>query len=133
MFTVTYPEEMNPTFARAFNSRDIENFMVLYEPEAQLRTDAEGPMHIGHDAIRVALTGLLQAPGTMTALNNYCLVFENIALLRADWRLEHEGQIIASGSSGEIVRRQPDGRWLYVVDHSIGATLPTVFDRPAVS
>jgi hypothetical protein len=25
------------------------------------------------------------------------------------------------GESAEVARRQPDGRWLYVVDHPMGA------------
>ncbi|MCT7373790.1 YybH family protein [Chelativorans salis] len=126
MFTATKPEDMNPTFARAFNSRDIENLMALYEQRAQLRADETGRTHTGHAAIRAELTALLQAPGTMTSRNNFCLVFEDIALLRADWMLEHGGQTIASGSSAEIVRRQDDGRWLYIVDHAMGASLPAI-------
>lgn len=126
MFTVTEPQEMNMTFARAFNSRDIENFMALYEPDAQLCADDAGTVHIGLDAIRAELDGLLRAPGTMHSVNNFCLRFENIALLRADWQLEHEGTVIASGGSAEVVRHQPDGRWLYILDHAMGASRPTV-------
>ena len=126
MPVVATPAEMNPAFARAFNSRDIENFMALYEPDAVLRSDASGQEQRGLAEIRAALEKLLLAPGKMTSVNNFSITVGEIALLRADWKLEHDGHVIASGSSAEIVRRQKDGGWLYVADHALGASLPAV-------
>lgn len=121
MSVVTSPEQMNAAFAAAFNSRNIENFLALYEPDAILQPDRDSSPQIGLDAIRATLEGLLDVPGTMTSTNAFCLAFENLALLRADWFIEHEGRRLAAGSSAEIVRRQSDGRWLYIVDHAAGA------------
>ncbi len=65
----------------------------------------------------------------MTSLNNFCVIHGDVALLRADWKLvASDGNVIVSGSSAEVVRKQPDGRWLYVIDHAAGAGLPRVSD-----
>ena len=131
MFAVTMPDAMNETFARAFNSRSIDNLLALYEPEAILKTDASDCVAAGRAEIRDALTQLLAAPGTMRSVNAFCLVHGDIALLRADWNLSDGGGLIASGSSAEIVRRQPDGRWLYLIDHAVGASTEAMAEPAA--
>ncbi len=40
--SVTNPKHMNEIFARAFNTRKIDNLLSLYEPEAVLLTDGSG-------------------------------------------------------------------------------------------
>jgi ketosteroid isomerase-like protein len=118
---------MNEMFARAFNSRNIDNLLALYETSAVLRVDDSGRSITGLDAIADKLGGLMQGPGRMTSRNNFCVANGGLALLRADWEVAgDDGSIVASGSSAEIVRRQPDGTWLYVVDHATGASLPLV-------
>lgn len=126
---VTQPERMNAAFAQAFNTREIENLLGLYEPDAVLLTNGSGERHLGLSAIATELEKLLKAPGVMTSRNNFCAVHGGLALLRADWKLAAEdGSVIASGSSAEVVRQQADGRWLYVIDHASGAGLPRVGD-----
>ena len=126
MFKVNIPHEMNQTFARAFNSRDIGNLMALYEEKAVLRIDAEKTF-TGKAAIAVELQKLLTMPGKMLSHNNFCIEYCDIALLRADHSIvDTDGATIFSGSSAEVVRRQSDGTWLYIIDHAMGATLPRV-------
>ncbi len=126
MFKVYVPSEMNETFARAFNSRKLENLLALYEPDAVLLVDGSGSSSAGYDAIGNELAQLLQAPGVMVSRNNFCVVHGDIALLRADFALRDGDRIIASGSTAELIRKQSDGSWLYVIDHACGASLPPV-------
>lgn len=123
--TVTDPHRMNEAFARAFNSRSLDGLLALYEPGAVLRVDGGDRDLTGPGQIAEALRALLQAPGRMTATNRFCIAQGDLALLRADWEIVAEGgRIVAFGSSAELVRRQPDGAWRYVIDHAMGASLP---------
>jgi ketosteroid isomerase-like protein len=116
---------MNEAFARAFNSRDLANLLALYEEDAALRVDDTGATHRGKEAIARELARLLTLPGTMVSLNRFCIQQGDLALLRADHAIRGaDGAILVAGSSAEIVRRQADGSWLYVVDHAVGASLP---------
>jgi ketosteroid isomerase-like protein len=118
---------MNDTFARVFNTRKLEDLLALYEPEAVLRIDA-AQSFTGADQIAAALGHFMQMPGRLNGRNNFCIVHGDIALLRADYVLvDDDGTVLLTGSSAEIVRRQPAGHWLYVVDHAVGASLPRVF------
>lgn len=125
--TVTDPRQMNEAFARTFNDRNIGRLLTFYESDAVLRVDGSDKDLIGTDAIAGELQQLLQMPGTMTSKNNFCVVQGDLALLRADWEIvDDTGTIVVSGSSAELARRQSDGRWLYVIDHAMGAGLPRV-------
>jgi ketosteroid isomerase-like protein len=127
VFKATTARAMNETFARAFNSRNLDNLSALYEPGAALRTDGTERTPTGTAEIGAELRLLLLAPGTMVSRNNFCFEHGDLALLRADWALVGEdGTAVASGSSAEVVRRQADGSWLYVIDHATGASLPRV-------
>lgn len=126
MFKVYTPSEMNETFARAFNSRNLDNLLSLYESGAILCVDGSGREAIGEVSIGRELVKLLQAPGSMISKNNFCVVHGDLALLRADFTLRDGETLIASGSTSELIRRQPDGSWLYVIDHAAGASLPSV-------
>lgn len=127
MFKVMSPDKMNETFARAFNSRDVDRLLALYEPAASLRTDASTATATGRSEIGAKLAELLNLAGTMVSENNFCIQHGRIALLRADYALrDTEGAVIMSGSSAEIVRQQIDGSWLYVIDHAAGASLPRI-------
>ena len=61
----------------------------------------------------------------MVSRNRFCLPHGDIALLRADWAVLGEGDaVMAQGSTAEVVRRQADGRWLYLIDHAAAHAAP---------
>lgn len=115
---------MNAAFAEAFNSGDVERLVALYEPTAVL-VPVPGRVVEGAPAIRAALEELLALKGRMTSENQYALVHGDVALLRARVRLVGTGPggepLEINNHTAEVVRRQPDGSWLYILDHPYGA------------
>ena len=118
------PEDMNPAFAEAFNSGNIDDLVALYEPDAVL-VPKPGQLAKGTEAIRAALQELLALGGYMKSENQYALVHGDIALLRAKVHLVGAGpaggRLEINNHTAEVVRRQPDGSWLYILDHPYGA------------
>ena len=127
--TVYNPRDMNSAFAEAFNSGDIEKLLSLYEPTAVL-VPKPGQVVEGVEAIRGALEELLALKGTMRSENQYALVHGDIALLRAKVRLAVTGpdgnSLEIHNHTAEVIRRQPEGNWLYILDHPYGADPPDV-------
>lgn len=119
------PNEMNECFAEAYNSGKIENLTVLFETQAQGVT-MTGSILSGIGSIKEDLEKLLLLGGRMTSVNRYAVQQGDIALLRADWTITAKGnpgdEIQVKGSSSEVVRRQANGTWLYVIDHPFGAS-----------
>nr|WP_280921017.1 nuclear transport factor 2 family protein [Herbaspirillum sp. 1130] len=118
---------MNQAFADGFNARSMDDLMSLYEAQALVQGSPEGAVLKGNAEIRQMLSALMELPGRMTAINHFCLQCGELALLRADWHITDEaGHILASGSSAEVLRQQPEGHWLYCIDHAVGSSLARV-------
>lgn len=116
---VTNPSEFHRTYANAFNSGDIEAVAALYEPQAVFVAEPHQEVS-GRAAIADALK-LFHAVGQMRADTRYCVTVGDVALASASWQItgtEPQGTPVEiRGISADLLRRQPDGRWLLVVDH----------------
>src|SRR3954469_14364248 len=122
---VNKPDELDRMYADAFNKKDLNLLVSLYEEEAvHIVPLAHRPVK-GKAAIREALEHSLRVRGTMTLETTYCYQNEEIALLRSKWRMAGtapDGRAVEmDGVSSEVARRQGDGNWLYVIDHPLGA------------
>ena len=117
------PKDAHRLFVEAFNAADLDALVALYEPEAVMIDDA-GIVH-GRQAIRHALQGFLSARPRMELETKSVVQSGDLALLRADWRIRGtapDGKSFeTSHHSSEVVRRQADDTWLYVIDHPFGA------------
>jgi len=108
------PSEIHALFLDAFNCGDVEALVALYEPNAALVTRNGTVM--GYEAIREAYHRML-AGGARMELETRAVIEsgEGLAVLHASWTY-HRGGTATPGLSTEIVRRQPDGKWLFVID-----------------
>ena len=113
------PEALMRTFSARLNDGDLDGLVALYEPDAAFEPQP-GAVVQGHAAIRAALAQLLALRPTMTAETVQVLVGGDVALVANEWSMTGtapDGTAVRqSGRSADVVRRQPDGRWLVVVD-----------------
>ncbi|MGM5632083.1 DUF4440 domain-containing protein [Apibacter raozihei] len=118
------PDQMNQCFADAYNSGDVNRINALFEKEAKI-VKYNGDIISGFEKMNEEHLNLLKLGGKMTSVNKYCIEAEDIAMLRADWKIETKNEksedITITGSSVELIRRQKDGTWLYIVDNPFGA------------
>jgi uncharacterized protein (TIGR02246 family) len=115
---VSRPQDINAAFAAAHDARDLDALLALYEPDALLAPQP-GERVRGAEAIRAALAGLLALQGRMTSTNVACVETGVLALLEAEWELSADS-VEEQGRSVEVVRRQADGSWRYVIDLPYG-------------
>jgi uncharacterized protein (TIGR02246 family) len=114
------PEEIHRRFEEAFNRHDLEAVIALYEPHAVLLTN-DGPAH-GLEAIREAYRRSFAVCPTIAVRTLAAVQSEDgLALLHGKWSLDGNGpdgaEIHTEGRNTELVRRQPDGRWRFVIDN----------------
>jgi uncharacterized protein (TIGR02246 family) len=116
------PELVIEEFVAAVNSGDIERVLSFYERDARLAFP--GQPSVGHDAIRKTLQGLISQKPTMKGKTLSVSTVRELAVLRSQWSLAGTdptgGHVEMAGESAELVRRQADGSWLYVVDLPMG-------------
>ena len=108
------PQEIHTLFLDAFNRGDVEALVALYEPGAELVTGRG--ISTGRDAIREAYKHILANGGRMDLETSTVIESgDGLALLHASWTVHRDEKAIP-GLSTEVVRRQPDGTWLFVID-----------------
>ena len=114
------PEEVDQLFVQAFSAGDLEVLVALYEPDASL-VQQSGQVAAGREAIRGALQGLLTLCGEFRLEVKSVVETGELALVRSDWSLVGTAPggclVNLSGRASEVVRRQPDGTWLYIIDN----------------
>ena len=104
------PEDVHRLFAEAMNAGDLKALAELYPVRG-------GPgAHNGNKALR----DLLALKPQISVETRSVVRAGKVALLGSRWRLAGttpEGQAVAlAGTGTEMVRRQTDGSWRYVVE-----------------
>jgi ketosteroid isomerase-like protein len=104
------PEDITRIFVERANEKDVEGLLALYEPNAVLAFPP-GAQTEGHEAIRPILQGMVDHAPAPFELEDPAptIYFEDIALTSTQSRDE-------TGTRCQVVRKQPDGSWLRIVD-----------------
>jgi uncharacterized protein (TIGR03067 family) len=117
------PKEAHKLFIQAVNRRDLESLCAMYEPGARL-VDEPGQPAVGSIAIRKQFEKLLAFKGKMEGFTTVCSQAGDLVLLKADWSFTGTGPdgkpVNLTGKSIEVMRRQPDGTWRFVIDLPYG-------------
>ena len=116
------PEECDLLLTESLNRGDVDTVVALYEPTARYVLDS-GKVVTGHAAIREILQGYVAAKAKFSA--EKILAFpgaeENLALTSIIGSVrvtEPDGkEVTLRGQSMEVVRRQPDGTWRFIIDN----------------
>ena len=118
------PAELVETFFRAFNLGDVDAVVALYEPNAVLVAQP-GQVAEGAAALRAALNGFLALKPTLTLEKKKLVTASDIALSVVSWTLRGTGPngepVQMAGTASDVLRKQADGSWLFVIDNPWGA------------
>jgi uncharacterized protein (TIGR02246 family) len=122
------PEEVHRLWAEAFSAHDLEAVMALYEPEATLIPPGQEVPNLiltGAEAVREHLSGLLALKPKFELEFKKAVQAGDIALLFSEWTLsatDPDGNAVEmEGRTSDVVRRQPDGSWLVVIENPSGS------------
>lgn len=125
------PEDCDRLMAEAVNNKDIDSAMTLYEPNASFVV-GDGQVAKGHAEIRNFLTGMMGGVGDMKLVKDIQVVLSGdgeTALLFGEWKANAKNadgsHSDVGGRNVEVVRRQADGSWLFLIDHPNGADSAT--------
>ena len=114
------PEKCDRLFGEHVNAGDLEALVALYEPGCSL-VRRDGSVAHGHAEIRAVLSRLIAMQARMsTEIVKVVRAGDELALVYNDWHMSakrDDGQPVeASGKAIEVVRRQGDGTWRFILD-----------------
>jgi uncharacterized protein (TIGR02246 family) len=117
------PNEFHDVFAATFNAGDLDAVVALFEPDAVLAPQP-GQIVKGHVAIREALKGFFALKPRIALQLRKAFESGDIALLCSTWTLTGTAPtgdpVQLAGQTTDVIRRQPDGTWLLIIDNPYG-------------
>jgi ketosteroid isomerase-like protein len=121
------PEDTSRLVGQAITSGDLDAALSLYEPDATFALPkgfGEGSVS-GHDGLREAFNGFLAMSPELTVNAEKTLLSGDTALVIGNWTLKGRdadgNDIDTGGRYADVVRRQSDGSWLFVIDNPNGS------------
>jgi ketosteroid isomerase-like protein len=117
------PEDIDRDFEREMNAGNLDGLVALYEPTATFTVEP-GKVVSGSAAIREALAGFLSLRPAIELTPRLLANTGEIAMLSSRWTLKGTAPdgiaLELAGESVEIVRRQADGTWKFIIDSPSG-------------
>ena len=118
------PADVDLQLIAAVNAGDVDSAVGCYEPGAALVSE-RGTTVTGTEAIREALSGFMATKPKMTIEVPLVIESGDTALVHSKWTsmgTDADGnQVDFAGQATEVMRRQADGTWLFVIDNPFGA------------
>ncbi len=117
---VRRPADIHREVERLVNAGDADGLAELYEADARM-VDSDHQVRVGVDQIRANWAEIVAMGLTIAMETTYVVEAGDLALLSNRYTLTLDGVPVGASATAEVVRRQADGTWLYVLDHPFGA------------
>ena len=120
---VTRPEDLYPALSEAYNTGDLEALVSLYDPKAVFVV-RPGRVTESSAELRGAMQHLVALRGRLIVNPRTFIRSDDLALVLGTFTLSGrrgDGTPFDRTSRfADVLRRQPDGRWLIAVDNPYG-------------
>jgi len=120
---VTRPEELYPALSEAYNAGDLEAVVSFYDPKAAV-VIKPGRVTGSPVELRGALHHLLARGYRLNVDPRTFIPSDDVVLVQGTFTLSGRGEDGApferTSRFADVLRRQPDGRWLIVIDNPYG-------------
>jgi ketosteroid isomerase-like protein len=117
------PGQVLKSIVDGINSGDLDALMTLYEPEAAFAAQP-GTLAHGPRGVRESLAAFIAMKGTLDIQVTRILEAGGLALVAGRWSFTGTAPdgspVRLTGRNGDVLRRQADGSWRFVIDNPWG-------------
>jgi ketosteroid isomerase-like protein len=117
------PEQVLKSIVDGINTGNLDALMSLYEPEAAFAPQPGSLAH-GSAGVRESLAAFIAMKGTLDLRVTRVLEAGGLALVAGAWSFTGTGPdgkpVTLTGHNGDVLRRQDDGSWRFVIDNPWG-------------
>lgn len=119
---VAKPEDLHPALVAAYNAGDAEAMFRLYDPKAVFVIEV-GRVTDGPAELRAAIERVIGLGGSIAIEPRSFTRSGDVTLVLGSYRLSghrRDGSSVdLAGRFADVLRLQPDGRWLIAVDNGL--------------
>ena len=135
-FTPSTPAAVLDLFVRFVHEGRLEAALSLYEPDAVM-VEKPGRMARGTGEIRRALQSLIDSRVTLAIEVTQAITASDIAFVVSAWSVatsaaDGTANPVSRGEGTDVMRRQPDGSWRFLVDNPYGAAATGRMVAPSI-
>ena len=117
------PEQVLKSIVDGINTGNLDALMPLYEPDAAFATQPGSLAH-GLPGVRSSLAAFIAMKGTLDLHVTRVLEARDLALVVGVWSFTGTGPdgepVKLTGRNADVLRRQSDGSWRFVIDNPWG-------------
>jgi uncharacterized protein (TIGR02246 family) len=117
------PEQVLTSIVNGINTGNLDALMSLYEPGAAFATQP-GSLSHGLRGVREALACFIAMKGKLDLNVTRVLEAIDLALVTTAWSFTGTGPdgepVTLAAQSADVLRRQADGSWRFVIDNPWG-------------
>jgi uncharacterized protein (TIGR02246 family) len=117
------PEQVLRAIVDGINTGNIEALLTLYEPEAAFAAQP-GNLARGVTGVRQSLAAFIAMKGTLDLKVTRVLEAGGLALVAGKWTFTGTAPdgaaVTLTGHNADVLRRQADGSWRFVIDNPWG-------------
>lgn len=117
------PAEVLNSVTEGINTGNLDSLMTLYEAEACFASQP-GQLAKGPESVRQSLRNFIDLKGKLDLKVKRVLQTSDLALVTTEWSFNGTGpdgnSVNMAGKSADVLRRQADGTWQFVIDNPWG-------------
>ena len=118
------PKQVLESIVNGINTGNVDALMTLYEPHAAFAS-RPGSLAHGLSGVRESLAAFTAMKGTLDLEVTRVLEAGGLALVFGVWSFTGTGPdgqpVTLSGKNADVLRRQSDGSWRFVIDNPWGS------------
>ena len=119
------PEQVLKSIVDGINTGNLDALMTLYEPDAAFAAQPGNLAH-GLKGVRESVAAFLAMKGTLDLKVTRVLEASDLALVVGEWSFAGTGPdgapVKLTGHNADVLRRQADGSWRFVIDNPWGTS-----------
>ena len=117
------PGEVLNSVSEGINTGDLDSLMTLYEAEACFASQP-GQLTKNPESVRQSLCSFIDLKGKLDLKVKRVLQASDLALVTSEWSFTGTGPegnpVNMAAKSADVLRRQADGTWRFVIDNPWG-------------